>query len=90
MDDLQKSTDDRAPFARAIGLAYGVIGVCLQLVAPVVGGYWLDRLLGTGVLFTIIGLALGMGMGFWGLMRMVESLRPSGKPPSETNTKRRL
>ncbi len=47
--------------------------VSIEMVAPGVGGVWLDRWLGTEVLFTVIGLAFGMGFGMWHLLRMTKS-----------------
>ena len=54
------------------------------------GGIWLDRKLSTGVLFTLLGLALGFGGGARALYLEVygrerESKRTTGRPGSDTD-----
>lgn len=50
----------------------------IQLVAAVIIGVllgrWLDGLLHTGSLFTILGVLLGMGAGMWGVYRLARVL----------------
>lgn len=43
------------------------------------GGIWLDRRLGTGVLFTLLGLALGFAGGFYRLYRDLFPEPPSSR-----------
>jgi len=63
--------------------------VALEMVLPGLGGQWLDQTLGTLVLFTLLGFALGMTLGIWHLIRMTKSdeeasSSSSGKqPPSQ-------
>ena len=47
------------------------------------GGVWLDRRLGTGVLFTLLGLALGFGGGFYAMYR---DLYPRDRRPSNSRS----
>lgn len=54
---------------RLLGLGW-YIAVCL--VAGTLGGVWLDQQLGTAPLFLLIGLAIGLVVGFFGAYRMVE------------------
>ena len=59
------------------------------------GGYWLDRRLGTGVLFTLSGLALGFAGGLYSLYTAVfppertprkDGPVPRGKEWKDTDT----
>jgi len=84
--NLHEPSDDRSPIARAVGIAYSVIGVCTQMVVPVLAGCWLDRRLGTRALYTILGTVVGVVMGTWGLIRVTQTLRkPSKISSSSTN-----
>ena len=87
MVDSNKPSDDRSPIARAVGLAYAVIGLCVQMVIPILGGYWVDQRVGSQALFTIIGVGLGMWMGVLGLIRVTETLRGPPKTPPNSNRK---
>jgi len=40
------------------------------------GGFWLDRRLGVVPLFTVIGLSVGFGAGFYSLYRAVYTSKP--------------
>ncbi len=50
-------------------------GLGIQLAAStfvfVFGGRWLDKRLGTGVLFTLLGTAVGFGGFMWSLVRQL-------------------
>lgn len=48
--------------------------VAASVVIGIVGGYWLDRWLGTTIVFTIVGVVLGTTIAFYGLYRMVQPL----------------
>ena len=60
---------------RRLGAVLQLLGigwyVALSIVAGILGGRWLDDLLDTGVVFTLIGLALGLTMAFVGMYRML-------------------
>jgi len=45
--------------------------VAICIVGGIVGGLWLDGKVNTGVLFTFIGLALGLIMAFFGMYKML-------------------
>ena len=64
-------------------LRYSYLGVqlCVSVALFTLGGVWLDRRLGTGVLFTLLGLALGFGGGFYAMYR---DLYPRARRPSNT------
>ena len=56
--------------------------VAASVVIGIVGGYWLDKWLGTTIVFTIIGVVLGTTVAFYGLYRMVQPLMDNtGKGP---------
>ena len=53
---------------RVTGLGW-YIAACV--VIGIVAGVWLDRVLETKILFTLLGLALGSISAFWGAYKMV-------------------
>ncbi len=61
--------------------AYASVG--LELVIPVAlltyGGYWLDGRLNTLPLFVILGVVLGMAIGFYNVFRRVLPRKGSGR-----------
>lgn len=48
--------------------------VAASVVIGIVGGYWVDRWLGTTPLFIIVGVVLGTTVAFYGLYQMVKPL----------------
>lgn len=44
--------------------------VSLEMVLPGVLGHWVDRQLGTGMVFLVLGVVLGLTTGMWHLIRM--------------------
>ena len=63
--------------ARSIAKAYHwasrIVTVCLEMVVPGLVGLWVDRQLGTVVLFGVTGFAVGMTIGIWHLLRLTGS-----------------
>lgn len=53
---------------RLTGLGW-YVAICVVL--GVLGGVWLDRLLGTAPLLTLVGTVLGSVAAFWGVYKMV-------------------
>lgn len=57
------------------GAALRLIGIgwyiALSILLPLFLGLWLDDKYDTGVLFTLMGLGLGILLAFWGLYRML-------------------
>ena len=51
-----------------LGLGWYIVAC---LVGGIVGGIWLDSQLGKSPLFLLIGLALGLVLAFYGMMRMI-------------------
>ena len=56
---------------RLTGLGW-YVATCI--VAGVLGGVWLDKLLGLEPLFTLLGVLLGTVAAFYGLFKMVRPL----------------
>ncbi len=55
-----------------------------SVVIGIVGGYLLDKWLGTTVVFTLLGVVLGTTVAFYGLYQMVKPLMgDQGKGPKE-------
>lgn len=78
---MTDSPDDRSALARAIDLANTVIAICVEMVLPVLGGYWLDRRLGITGPFAILGGAVGMTLGVWSLIRLAQPPHKSQDEP---------
>ena len=53
------SSDDRSPIATAYQWASRIIVVALEMVLPGMAGLWLDKQIGTVVLFMLIGFGVG-------------------------------
>jgi len=53
---------------RLTGLGW-YVAACV--VIGVVGGVFLDKLLGTVILFTLLGILVGSAVAFWGVYKMV-------------------
>ncbi len=68
-------TDTRSSMARAMDLGAQVTTISMMMVLPVIGGYYLDRWLGTTPLFICITLGLGIasaGLQLRALLRRLE------------------
>lgn len=48
--------------------------VAASVVIGIVSGYFMDRWLGTTIVFTIVGVVLGTTVAFYGLYQMVKPL----------------
>ena len=67
--------DDRSAMAIALGWVSRITTLSVVMVAPGILGYVVDRQLGTVALFTIVGMALGMVLGMWSLLRATRTAR---------------
>lgn len=68
--------DDRSPLAVALGWVSRITTVSAVMVIPGILGHFIDRWAGTVVLFTVLGMALGLGIGMWSLIRATRTPRP--------------
>ena len=66
--------DDSSPWRALGGLATVGITLVVATALATVGGYFLDRWLGTKPLFTLIGLGVGIASGFREFFRAIKRL----------------
>lgn len=70
-----------------LALSFGIMMV-VSLFLGLYGGEWLDRRLGTSPIFMILGIFLGVGIGFYSLFAELEGLmkkKPRDKIEREKN-----
>ena len=79
--------DERSNLAKGMDWAARTTTACLSMVIPSVGGYYADQYFGTRVLFLLIGLALGMFLGIYQLMRLAAAVTAGEKKddPKQSN-----
>ena len=65
------SIDDRSSTAKALSKVSEILALCLLMVVPALIGSWIDRQFSTVLLFTLLGLALGMTGAVMQLMKLV-------------------
>jgi F0F1-type ATP synthase assembly protein I len=63
--------DDRSPTAKALSKVSHITSISLMMIIPAIIGYFVDQRLGTLILFTVIGLAIGMSASIWQLVKFV-------------------
>jgi F0F1-type ATP synthase assembly protein I len=72
----------QSPESRGFGSGYAIVGAGFQFAFAILlflgGGHLVDRWLDTRPVFTLIGLAIGLGAGFYAFLRRV--LAESGPP----------
>ncbi|MSQ22026.1 MAG: AtpZ/AtpI family protein [Dehalococcoidia bacterium] len=60
---------------RGIALALRFMGLgwymAISIIFGIVGGWWLDRWIGTKPIFTILGVIAGSGVAFYGVYKMI-------------------
>ena len=86
--------DERPPLAVAAEWTSRVTTISLEMVLPGLVGFWIDRQLGTVMVFLVLGVILGMTTGTMHLVRLASSTssarredRNSSKnKPSEDNS----
>lgn len=66
-------SDDRSALAKAYQWSARIMVVAMEMVLPGLVGYWLDKRLGTVVLFMLLGFGLGSTAAVVHLIRMVRS-----------------
>jgi hypothetical protein len=65
--------DDRSSTAKAYQWAWRIMIVAIEMVVPGLLGLWLDRQVGTVVLFTLLGFAGGSTAAVVHLIRMTRA-----------------
>lgn len=63
-------TPKRPPLAVAMQWATHVTSIAMEMALPGLAGLWLDRQLGTGFAFLIVGTVLGFSAGMLHLLRL--------------------
>ena len=71
--------------ARAMELGALATTIAMEMVVPILLGYWADRWLGTRVVFSVLGGVLGMTGGLWHLIRLAGQMSDgSDKKPKRS------
>ena len=78
---MTEQRDDRSPYALAYQWSARIMSISLELVVPVLIGYWLDQRLHLLPLFLISGAILGFVTATLSLVRLTKPPRP--RRPSE-------
>jgi F0F1-type ATP synthase assembly protein I len=78
-NQVTEPTDDRSPLAKAYQWSARIMVVALEMVLPGLAGYWLDKQLGTVVLFMLLGFGLGCTAAVVHLIRMVRAEQEESK-----------
>lgn len=93
-DKVPRTEDEVPPMVAAAAWVSRISTVSLLMVLPGVAGLWLDRWLGTKVVLTLLGFALGLTAGIRQLVRMTSSplrldnrSQPKPNGPSDQSTK---
>lgn len=84
-DGSGAETDDRSAIAKSLDLAYVLMSICAMLALPALGGFYLDRWLGTRLLFTVIGFGIGLATSVFQFLKLLKGLERNnaanhGKP----------
>lgn len=66
-------SDDRSSMARAYQWASRIMVVAMEMVLPGLGGYWLDKHIGTVILFTLVGFGFGTTSAVVHLIQMTRA-----------------
>ncbi len=67
---------DRSPMAIALEMSATIMTIALEMVLPGLGGYWLDKQLGTRAVFLILGFACGGLLAALSLARIAKNRSP--------------
>jgi hypothetical protein len=67
---MSQPSDDRSRQAIAYSWASRIISISLEMVVPGLAGVWLDRKLGTRIVFTIVGFGFGLTLGMVHLLKI--------------------
>ena len=86
-DFRQEYVDDRSPIAKALSKVAQITTISLMMVIPAIIGYFIDQYFGTVILFTAVGLVLGMVSAIWQLIKLVAQMEQSDRKSSQNDTK---
>jgi F0F1-type ATP synthase assembly protein I len=74
----REGDNDDSTFAKYFKYSYLGIQFLLSIAVPLALGIWADRKLGTKVLFTLLGLALGFGAALYSIYGELYGRRGGG------------
>lgn len=69
---MDNTPDGRSPLALALEWVSRITAIAMEMVLPIVIGYWIDKWLGTKVVFLILGLIVGFVSGIWNLVKLTK------------------
>jgi F0F1-type ATP synthase assembly protein I len=72
---VKHAPDDRSPLALAYGWAVRITAISLEMAVPGLIGLWIDRKLGTVMVFLLLGVIVGVTAGTLHLVRLAASLQ---------------
>jgi F0F1-type ATP synthase assembly protein I len=72
--------EDRSPLSAALARASLVTTIAIEMVVPIVAGYFLDQWLGTRFVFVAVGAVLGFVAGIRGLVSLAQASHGNGGP----------
>lgn len=65
--------------AKSFSKASEVTSISIMMIVPGLVGYWVDQKVGSVLVFTLLGLALGMGVAVRQLMLLVANPTDAGR-----------
>ena len=68
---MTQPVDDRSPTAKALSKVTEITAISLMMIVPAIVGHFIDRRFNTVILFTAVGLVLGVGAAIWQLVQFV-------------------
>jgi F0F1-type ATP synthase assembly protein I len=78
---VTEQPDDQSPLALAYQWTARITSISLELVVPMLIGYWLDQRWGTLPILLVVGVILGFATAMLSLLRLTKP--PGSKPPPD-------
>jgi len=69
---MDNPSDDHSSYAHAMQWVSRITSIAMEMVLPIVIGYWIDQRLGTKIVFLLLGLVLGFATGMWQLIKLAK------------------
>lgn len=83
---MNHAEDDRSPTAKALSKVSQITSISLMMIIPAIVGYFIDQRLSTLILFTALGLMVGMAAAIWQLVKFVAMEDRLSKSDQENNS----
>lgn len=71
--NVAKTVDDRSHMAKSLSKVSEIIAISMLMIVPGLIGYLIDQKVGSQIVFTLLGLGLGMTGAVMQLVRLVSS-----------------